>query len=136
MHNVRPAAASFSTIVANLANTFRTSENNAWISFMAGSAPLDVTVTQGRMYLYLEDGNSRADVDQRPVCIDAVAIVPNTDEYASAEWDVIGDRMHEGQRVALASFKGLYAALGFALERVCARNWYAGAQDQHDPVAV
>jgi hypothetical protein len=136
MHNVRPAAAAFSTIVTNLVNTFETSEDNTWTSFMAGSAPLDVTVTQGRMYIYLEDGTAHADVDQRPVCIEAVAVVPNTDQHDPAQWDVIGDQMHEGRRVVLASFKGLDFALCFALERVCARNWYAGAQDQHDPVAV
>lgn len=136
MRNVRPTPASFSTIVANLMHTFATSEENAWTSFMAGSAPLDVTVADGRMFIYLEDGTEHADVDRRPVAIDYVAIVPNTDEYEARSWDVMGDRVVEGHRVALASFKGLDAAIGFALDRVCARNWLAGIQDAHDAFAV
>jgi hypothetical protein len=136
MQNTRPTATSFGTIVRNLTTTMTTRESGYWTTFMAGSAPLDVTVADGRLYLYLEDDSRSADVDRRPVCIEAVAIIPNRDADEPEQWDVIGDRMFEGRRVALASFKGLDAAIGFALERVCARNWYAGAQDQHDPVAV
>lgn len=138
MENIRPAAASFGRIVTNLVTTWTTREDGYWTTFMAGSAPLDVYVDASgdRIFLYLEDASSAADCDKRPVCIEAVAIVPNTDECEPERWDVIGGRMFEGRRVTLASFKTREAAMGFALERVCARNWYAGVQDRHDPVAV
>lgn len=138
VQNIRPTAQSFTNIVNNLVATWTTRETGYWTTFMAGSAPLDIYVdTPGqRIYIYLEDASDAADCDKRPACIEAVAIVPNTDEHEPERWDVIGDRMFEGRRVALASFKTEEAAMGFALERVCARNWYAGAQGQHDPVAV
>lgn len=137
MRNVRPTAASFSTIVRNLVATFETREAGYWTSFMAGSAPVDVSVgyEARTLYLHLDDG-SAMDMDCCPAYLETIMVFPNTDPYESRQWDVAGDRMLEGQRVTLASFKGLDAAIGFALERVCARNWHAGAQDQHDPVAV
>lgn len=137
MRNARPAAASFGRIVANLVNTFLTRPVDYWTTFQAGSAPVDVWVAQGSAFvLHLTDG---VDLDQdgyQPNYLATIAIVPNTDEYEPEQWDVIGDRTFKGQRVALGSFKALDAAVGFALEAVCARNWYAGAQDQHDLVAV
>lgn len=133
MQNVRPTATSFTNIVRNLVNDFHNRETGYWSAFMAGSAPINFTVADGRMFLYLDD--SERDWNQSPVCREAIAVIPNTDEYEPEQWDVIGSRMFEGRNVVLASFKGVDAALGFALERVCARNWYAGAQDVHDPVA-
>lgn len=137
MQNIRPAADSFQRIVANLVRTFMWRPVDYWTTFLAGSAPVDVWVAGPSSFvLHLTDG---VDLDQdgyQPNYLATVAIVPNTDADEPEQWDVIGDRTFEGQRVALASFKGLDAAVGFALEQVCARNWYAGAQDAHDLVAV
>jgi hypothetical protein len=132
MQNTRPAAASFGRMVTNLCITFTTRPVNYWTSFMAGSAAVDVWVaTADTLVLHLMGNDAEDETYLR-----TVAVVPNTDVFEPEQWDVIGERVFDGQRVALASFKGIDAATGFALEHVCAPNWYTGAQDAHDSVAV
>jgi hypothetical protein len=137
MQNIRPSRESFIRIVANLVRTFTTQSVNYWTTFLAGSAPVDVWVAGPSSFVLHLTGHIDLDAeDYRPEYLATVAIVPNTDPFEPEQWDVIGDETFEGQRITVGSFKSLEAAVGFALERVCVRNWYAGAQDAHDLVAV
>lgn len=134
MTGFRPAAHSFRRIVANLITTFTTRPVDFSTSFLAGSAPVDVWIARRDMFVIQLVDYVGDDWETQPVR--TISIVPNTDPFEPEAWNVIGDRTFEGQSVAEGSFKGLDAAVGFALERACARNWHAGVQDAHDPVAV
>lgn len=136
MQNIRPAADSFQRTVTNLVTTFFFNPVGHDTTFMAGSAPINVWIpTQLTLVLRLMAGDLDPETGAETT-VSTVTILPNTDEFEPECWDVIGDRVFEGQRVTVGSFKTIEAAVGFALELVCARNWYAGAQNAHDAVAV
>jgi hypothetical protein len=54
-----------------------------------------------------------------------VAIVPSD----TREWDV---QAGDGSMILADGFRGIEAAIGFALDTVTAPVWSAGVQDQHD----
>lgn len=118
----RPEAASFARIVANVAAYPVGTET----SFGAGSAHVWVWRPREGHWaislLHVADDFSSVDRSRM------VAVVPG--EFKAYEVTA-GDGS-----VVLADFRGIEAAVGFALEQVCSAVWYAGAQNDHDPRGI
>jgi hypothetical protein len=118
----RPAAASFARMVSNIANYPVGIET----SFGAGSAHIGVWRPRENHWIIslLHVADDLASVDHSSM----VAIVPG--EYK--EFEVV---MGDGSMV-LSDFRGIEAAVGFALDHVGSAAWLAGAQDEHDPLGI
>lgn len=124
--NIRPDADAFGRIVENLVKY--SSQVGFETTFQAGSAPLRVTTPmKGTLILGLlnEAGDPWSMMPLRAVGI-VPGVLAGSDETLAAV---------DGPHV-VGEFKSWHAAVSFALERACAPNWYAGAQDEHGVCAV
>lgn len=128
--NIRPAADSFERIVNNLAGYAEVKPIDFETTFLAGSAPLNVWKPMpGCLVLRLMSGELDEHTFEEKT-LRTVGIIPGDIAGGEEELAVV-----EGP-VILGEFKTWRAAVSFALERVCASNWSAGAQAEHDNVAV
>lgn len=118
----RIAADSFARIIENIAGYPVGMETY----FGAGAAHIEVWVPRaGHIVLHLiEVSEDMEDIAR----LRTVSVVPG--DYKPFE--VVTDH---GQLV-LGETRGVQAALSIALDYVAAPAWYAGAQDEHDLVAV
>lgn len=121
----RPVAASFARIVTNIAG-YRTGIDTV---VGVGSAmveiwrPVETSATW--VFTLIEVSDDLNEVYR----LGTIAMVPTQDQRFG--FDVLnGDGT-----VCLADFRGPEAAIGFALDELCADVW-RGSQNEHDPVAV
>lgn len=125
--NVRPDANSFARIVKNISQNMN-GPRPMMTTFQAGSAPLWLYVSgSGVVRLSLiAPGAKTASVK---TTIRMVTVQP------SGNW---GRKAvaHDTGGVELGDFRTWNAAFSTALEYVCAPNWYAGAQNEHDAASV
>lgn len=126
--NIRPVADSFERIVNNLAGYAEAKPIDFETTFLAGSAPVNLWKPMpGCLVLRLMSGELDEHTFEEKT-LRTVGIIPGDIAGGEEELAVV-----EGP-VILAEFKTWRAAICFALERVCAPHWYAGAQEANTTV--
>lgn len=91
-------------------------------SFGLGAAHVEVWCPNGTTWVLrlIETGD-----DYEMVAVKTVAVVLGEFD----RWDV---QAGDGQLILADGFKGIEAAIGYALDQVTSPVWAAGVQDQHD----